>query len=53
MDFLWFCFGIISLSQATGIMDNVLFAVNCGGDAHTDTHGKIFIDDRWKENGLF
>lgn len=26
---------------SAGIMDNVVFAVNSGGDAHTDTHGKI------------
>lgn len=43
MEFLWVCLSIIStlqLSQATGIMDNVIFAVNCGGEAHTDKNGR-------------
>jgi hypothetical protein len=25
---------------SAGIMDNVIFAVNCGGEAHTDSYGK-------------
>jgi len=24
-------------------MDNVIYAVNCGGEAHTDTNGKYLI----------
>ncbi len=26
---------------SAGIMDNVIFAVNSGGEAHTDSNGKI------------
>ena len=26
---------------SAGIMDNVVFAVNSGGDAHTDVQGKM------------
>ena len=25
---------------SAGIMDHIVFAVNCGGDAHTDENGK-------------
>jgi hypothetical protein len=36
---------IIQQSHAAGIMDNVVFAVNCGGEAHTDVNGmkKIYF----------
>jgi hypothetical protein len=35
---------IIQRCNAAGIMDNVVFAVNCGGEAHTDVHGIKEID---------
>jgi hypothetical protein len=31
---------LIEQCYATGIMDNVIFAVNCGGEAHTDSNGE-------------
>jgi hypothetical protein len=43
MKFLWFSICIIWRIQQcypAGIMDNVVFAVNCGGEAHTDANGK-------------
>lgn len=36
--FLLFSF-LIQQCFGAGIMDNVIFAVNAGGEAHTDTHG--------------
>lgn len=30
---------LIRQYYAANIMDNVVFAVNCGGDVHTDTNG--------------
>jgi len=41
--FLWFSLYAICIIQqchTAGIMDNVVFAVNCGGEAHTDANGR-------------
>ncbi len=41
--FLWFSICVICIIEqyhAAGIMDNVVFAVNCGGEAHTDMNGR-------------
>ena len=42
MKFLWLFICLTYINQqcdAAGVMDNVIFAVNCGGEAHTDTNG--------------
>jgi hypothetical protein len=41
MKFLCLFLYLIHQCYAAGIMDNVVFAVNCGGEAHTDANGKI------------
>jgi hypothetical protein len=51
MKFLWFSILIISNIQQcypVGIMDNVIFAVNCGGEAHTDANGIRYRKDYLK-----
>jgi hypothetical protein len=40
MNFLYFFIYVIYQCHAAGIMDNVVFAVNCGGEAHTDMNGR-------------
>ena len=48
MKFLSFLLGLICVVErchAAGIMDNVVFAVNCGGEAYTDSHGIRFRKD--------
>jgi hypothetical protein len=35
---------ILHQCYSAGIMDNVVFAVNSGGEAHTDSNGKIEIE---------
>jgi len=53
--FLWFVICFNYGIQAAGIMDNVVFAVNCGGEAHTDVHGNernfvfdsFVLNERW------
>lgn len=50
--FLWFVICFNYGIQAAGIMDNVVFAVNCGGEAHTDVHGneRNFVFDSFVLN---
>jgi len=45
---------IVFLHQcyAAGIMDNVVFAVNCGGEAHTDANGKLTSKEKYRLIGL-
>ncbi|CAF3720427.1 unnamed protein product [Rotaria sp. Silwood1] len=40
------CF--IQQYHTSGIMDNVVFAVNCGGEAHTDINGIKYRKDYLK-----
>jgi hypothetical protein len=45
VSWLFICFVcIIQRCHAAGIMDNVVFAVNCGGEAHTDVNGTIDLN---------
>ncbi|UJR13394.1 hypothetical protein I4U23_000410 [Adineta vaga] len=39
---------IIQECYGAGIMDNIVFAVNCGGEAHTDTNGVRYRKDYLK-----
>lgn len=40
MKFIWLFVFLIDQCYSAGIMDHVVFAVNTGGEAHTDSHGK-------------
>ena len=40
MQQLYLFLALLQQCYAAGIMDNVVFAVNCGGEAHTDTNGR-------------
>jgi hypothetical protein len=42
MNYLYLFIFFIHQCYSAGIMDHVVFAVNCGGEAHTDVNGKIF-----------
>lgn len=44
---------ILHQCYSAGIMDNVVFAVNSGGEAHIDTNGKIQQINKTKKNELF
>ncbi|CAF0921047.1 unnamed protein product [Rotaria sordida] len=51
MKFLWLYIYLTCIIQqyyAANIMDNVIFAVNCGGDAHTDINGIRYRKDYLK-----
>jgi len=48
MKYLYALIYFIHQCYSAGIMDNVVFAVNCGGDAHTDANGIIYRKDNLK-----
>ena len=48
MKFLSFVVGLICVIErghAAGMMDNIVLAVNCGGEAYTDSHGIRYRKD--------
>ncbi|CAF0756807.1 unnamed protein product [Adineta ricciae] len=45
MRYLYVLFFIIHQCYSAGIMDNVIFAVNCGGDSHIDANGIRYRKD--------
>ncbi|CAF1244914.1 unnamed protein product, partial [Didymodactylos carnosus] len=39
---------LTSQCYSAGISDNIVYAINCGGDAHTDAHGIKYRKDNLK-----
>ncbi len=54
MKYLYLFIFFLHQCYSAGIMDNVIYAVNCGGEAHTDINGNdLIIKNRIKIKVFF